>query len=144
MPGHQTKPNKKLLICCFSHSAYSIGCQSEKKYFTRWPVLPCSWSAEQGKENKRKSLAAPPPPPPTLLVRRNKNKNHVTRLQGLRRSRSVSRPHKDSFDSSTRPKRVASKKSTLPYAITTFLVSLLLSSPGDVWPRLPLLSSTRP
>ena len=30
-----------------------------------------SWSAEQGKENKRKSLAAyPPPPPPTLLVRR--------------------------------------------------------------------------
>ena len=29
-----------------------------------------SWSAEQGKENKRKSLAAYPPPPPTLLVGR--------------------------------------------------------------------------
>ena len=29
-----------------------------------------SWSAEQGKENKSKSLAAYPPPPPTLLVRR--------------------------------------------------------------------------
>ena len=29
-----------------------------------------SWSAEQGKENKIRSLAAYPPAPPTLLVRR--------------------------------------------------------------------------
>ena len=37
---------------------------------------------------------------------------------------------------------VALQNSTLPCAIATFPVSLpLLSSPGDVWPRLPLLSS---
>ena len=34
-----------------------------------------SWSAEQGKKEKRESLAAPPPPPPrALLVRRKKKK----------------------------------------------------------------------
>ena len=33
-----------------------------------------SWSAEQGKEIKRKSLAAYPPPPLTLPVRRKINK----------------------------------------------------------------------
>ena len=43
------------------------------------------------------------------------------------------------------PTGVASQNSTLfPCAITTFPVSLPLSSPGDVWPRLPLLPSTRP
>ena len=46
-----------------------IGCQPEKT--TLHGGQSRSWSAEQGKENKRKSLAAcPPPPPPTLLVRR--------------------------------------------------------------------------
>ena len=40
---------------------------------------------------------------PTLLVRRKiKNTNHATHLQALRRSRSVSRPYKDIFGSSTR------------------------------------------
>ena len=39
---------------------------------------------------------------------------------------------------------VASQNSTLPCAIATFPVSLPLSSPGDFWPRLPLLPSTRP
>ena len=40
---------------------------------------------------------------------------------------------------------VALQNSTLPCAVATFPVSLLLSSPGDVWPRLPLLlPSTRP
>ena len=34
---------------------------------------------------------------------------------------------------------VASQNSTLPCAIATFPVSLPLSSPGDVWPRLPLV-----
>ena len=38
----------------------------------------------------------------------------------------------------------ASQDSTLPCAIATFSVSLSLSSPGDVRPRLPLLPSTRP
>ena len=47
-----------------------IGCQPEKT--TLHGGQSGSWSAEQGKENKRKSLAAYPPPlpPPTLLVRR--------------------------------------------------------------------------
>ena len=39
---------------------------------------------------------------------------------------------------------VASQNATLLCAIATFPVSLPLSSPGDVWPRLPLLASTRP
>ena len=67
----------------------------------------------------------------------------TTRRSALRRlSRSVSRPYKDSYESSARPMGVASLNSTLPCAIATFPVSLPLSSPGDVWPRLPLLPST--
>ena len=67
------------------------------------------------------------------------------RTSALRRwSWSVSRPYNDSYDSSARPMGVASQNSTLPCAIATFPVSLPLSSPGDVWPRLPLLTSTRP
>ena len=38
-----------------------IGCQPEKT--TLHGGQSRSWSAEQGKENKRKSLAAYPPPP---------------------------------------------------------------------------------
>ena len=47
-----------------------IGCQPEKT--TLHGGQSRSWPAEQGKENKIKSLAAhpPPPPPPTLLVGR--------------------------------------------------------------------------
>ena len=48
------------------------------------------------------------------------------------------------YDSSARPMGVASQNSTLPCAIATLPVSLPLSSPGDVWPRLPLLPSTWP
>ena len=59
-------------------------------------------------------------------------------------SRSVSRPYKDSYDSSPRPMGAASQYSTLPCSVATFPVSLPLSSPGDVWPRLSLLPSTRP
>ena len=92
----------------------------------------CSWSAEQGKENKRKRLAAyPPPTPPHCSFGENKYK-HASHLQALRRSRSVSRPYKDTFGSSTRPMGLASQNSTLLFAITSFPVSLLLPSPGDV------------
>ena len=48
-----------------------IGCQPEKNYFTRWPIPLVS--AEQRKENKRKTLAAYPPPPPHT-ARSEKNK----------------------------------------------------------------------
>ena len=93
-----------------------------------------SWSAEQGKENKIKSLAAypPPPPHPTHSSFGENNENHATHLQALRRSRLVSRPYKDTFGSSTRSMGVVSQNSTLPSAITRFSVSLLLSSPDDV------------
>ena len=74
------------------------------------------------RKNKNKSLEAyhppPPPPPPTLFVRRKKKKKHATPLQALRRSRSVSRPDKDSFGSSTSSKGIASQNPTLlPCAI---------------------------
>ena len=79
-----------------------------------------------------------PPHPPhcsfgeKIKHKKNKNNHHATHLQALHRSRSVSRPYTDIFGSSTRPMDVASQDSTLPSAITSFLVSLLLSSPGDV------------
>ena len=106
-----------------------IGCQPEKT--TLHGGQSRSWSAEQGKENKRKSLAAYPPPIPHTARSEKINKNHATHLQALRRW-SVSRPYKDTFGSSTRPMGVASQNSTLPSAIIRFSVSLLLSSPGDV------------
>ena len=58
----------KFCVVVVSH-IQRIGCQPVKT--TLHGGQSRSWSAEQGKENKRKSLAAyPPPPPPTLLVRR--------------------------------------------------------------------------
>ena len=41
-------------------------------------------------------------PPDTARSEKNKNNYHATHLQALRRSRSVSRPYKAIFDSSTR------------------------------------------
>ena len=49
-----------------------IGCQPEKT--TLHGGQSRSWSAEQGKKEKEKSLAAHPPPPRALLVRRKKIK----------------------------------------------------------------------
>ena len=89
-------------------------------------------SREKRTKEKSGSIPPPTPHPPTLLVRRKIKLNHASHLQALRRSRSVSRPYKDTFGSSTRPMGVASQNSTLPFAITGFPVSLLFSSPGDV------------
>ena len=47
-----------------------IGCQPEKT--TLFGSQSCSWSSEQGKENKEKSRQRNPPPLPMLLVRRIK------------------------------------------------------------------------
>ena len=52
---------KLLLLFVVSH-IQRIGCQPEKT--TLHGGQSRSWSAEQGKENKRKSLAAYPPPHP--------------------------------------------------------------------------------
>ena len=56
------------IVVVFVSHIQRIGCQPEKT--TLHGGQSRSWSAEQGKENKRKSLAAYPPPPPTPLVRR--------------------------------------------------------------------------
>ena len=54
-----------------------IGCQPEKP--TLHGGQSRSWSAEQGKENKRKSLAAYPPPPPTPHTARSEKISKITR-----------------------------------------------------------------
>ena len=51
-----------LLLLLFLTFSVCIGCQPEKT--TLHGGQSRSWSAEQGKENKRKSLAAYPPHPP--------------------------------------------------------------------------------
>ena len=147
MHSHQSYPNITTVIHSYQYSP-TIDNSTIKTYtllFLTFSVLVAnpkkttlhgaqsrSWSAEQGKENKRKSLAAyPAPHPPHCSFGENKE-NHATHLQALRRSCSVSRPYKDTFSSSTRPMGVASQNSTLPSTITSSPVSLLLSSPGDV------------
>ena len=99
---------------------------------------------------KKKSGSIPPPPTPqTARSEKNKNKIKITRricrrYAGLGRS-CVRIRISSARRLGTRPTGVASQNSTLLlFAMTSFLVSLLLSSPGDVFPRLPLLSSTRP
>ena len=133
-----TKTINMLLLCCLkkkqmSFLTFSVLVANPKKTTgTLHGGQSRSWSAEQGKENKRKIWQLPPPPPLHTARSEKKKKNHASHLQALRRSRSVSRPYKDTFGSSTRPMGVASLNSTLPFAITGFPVSLLLSSPGDV------------
>ena len=88
--------------CCFSHSAYWLPARKKIRYTVANPA--------RGLMNREKR----------------------TKEKALRRSWSVSRPYKDTFGSSTRPMGVASQNSTLPSAIISFPVSLLLSSPGDI------------
>ena len=135
-----------------------IGCQPEKKLL--YTVANPARGLLNREKKKRKSLAAHPPPPPhparcSFGEKKKKKKKKKSRgastclgatQAGVTQVVSVrlASPYKDSFDSSARPMGVASQNSTLPCAIATFPVSLPLSSPGDVWPRLPLLASTRP
>ena len=66
---HATVCSSVVVVVVVVSHIQRIGCQPEKT--TLHGGQSRSWSAEQGKENKIKSLAAyPPPPPPTLLVRR--------------------------------------------------------------------------
>ena len=78
-----------LLLLFFTFSV--LVCQSEKNYGTLHGGQSRSWSAEQGKENKRKSLAAYPHPP-TPHTARSEKINEITRriyrrYAGLGRSR---------------------------------------------------------
>ena len=105
-----------------------IGCQPEKLLYT----VANSARGLLNREKRTKEKVRQRTPTPHAAHSEKMSKNHVTHLQALPRSRSVSRPYKDSFDSSTRPMGVASQNSTLPCTITTILVSLPLSSPGEV------------
>ena len=67
-----------------------IGCQPEKT--TLHGGQSRSWSAEQGKENKRKSLAAYPPPP-TPHTARSEKINKITRRIYRRYAGGRSRVH---------------------------------------------------
>ena len=73
-------PDVRSCCCCFVVVVVShiqrIGCQPEKT--TLHGGQSRSWSAEQGKENKRKSLAAYPPPP-TPHTARSEKINKITR-----------------------------------------------------------------
>ena len=148
MESHRV--NSCCCCCCFSHSAHWLPARQRQLYTV---ANPARGLLNRGKQ---KVWQPPPsPPPPARAARPEKKKKtkkqsphpHVQALRksaSRRWSRSVSRPYKDSYDSSARPMGVASQNSTLPCAIATFPVSLPLSSPGDVWPRLPVLPSTRP
>ena len=130
------------------HSAHWLPTPKKLLYTV---TIPARGLLNREKNKTKMSGSAPPPP---CAPRSEKIKIKITRRiymsrrysikSALRRSRFVSRPYKDSYESSARPMGVASQNSTLPCAIATFPVSLPLSSPGDVWPRLPLLPSTRP
>ena len=114
-------PRPSVVIVVVVSHIQRIGCQPEKT--TLHGAQSRSWSAEQGKENKRKSLAAYPPPTPHTA--RSEKINKITRRIYRRYAggRSRVRTRKPSARRLTRPMGVASQNSTLP---------LLLSSPGDV------------
>ena len=69
-------PAKYVVVVVVVSHIQRIGCQPEKT--TLHGGQSRSWSAEQGKENKRKSLAAYPPPP-TPHTARSEKINKITR-----------------------------------------------------------------
>ena len=96
---------------------FSVLVTNPKNYFTRWPIpLVVCWGKKRTKSKVWQHTTCPHPP--------RKKINNVTYLQALRRSRSVSRPYKDLFGSSTRPVGGASQNSTLPSSITSFPESI--------------------
>ena len=72
---HNREMLRRSVVVVVSH-IQRIGCQPEKT--TLHGGQSRSWSAEQGKENKRKSLAAYPPPP-TPHTARSEKINKITR-----------------------------------------------------------------
>ena len=69
-------PSSCVVVVVVVSHIQRIGCQPEKT--TLHGGQSRSWSAEQGKENKRKSLAAYPPPP-TPHTARSEKINKITR-----------------------------------------------------------------
>ena len=112
----------------------SIGCQPEKLLYTvADPARGLLNRETRTKEEIWQHTSAPSP----HTARSEKNKKiKITqriyrRYAGLDRSRVRTRIY-SARCLGTRPMGVASQNSSLPSAITSFPVSLLLSSPGDV------------
>ena len=105
--------------CCSSHSAYWL--LTRKNYLTQWWPIPlvicCTGKIEQTK--KSGSVSRP------HAARSEKiNKNHLTHPQGVTQA-SVGLASVQGYSSRStinRPKGVAPQNSTLPCAITAFLV----------------------
>ena len=130
-----TRVDRVVVVVVISHIK-RIGYQPEKLLYTM--ANPARDLLNREKRTKKKSGRTPPHTHTHTHTHTQCSfgekyiKDHATHLQALCKSRSVSRPYRDSFGSSTRSKDVGSRNVTLPCAITRFPVSLLLSSPGDV------------
>ena len=100
------------------------------------------------KKKKEKSGSAPPPPPRAARSEKIKinftRRIHMSRRYAGRRYAGLGPSRvRTRIPTTRRLGQWVSQNSTLPCAIATFPVSLPLSSPGDVWPRLYILPSTR-
>ena len=118
--------------CCFSHSAYWLPTRKKSLYTV---ANPARGLLNRGKKKKRKKSGSASPFPPTLLVRRKekeKSRNVSTCLGTTQVSIRLASVQGFVCFGSARPMGAASQNSTLPCAITTFPVSMPLSSPGDV------------
>ena len=71
----------------FLTSSVLVANPKNYSYFTRWPIPPVVCLTEKREQKRKSGSASPPPPPPPLLA-----------------------PVQDSFDSSIRPRGVASQK----------------------------------
>ena len=108
------------VVVAFVSHIQRTGCQPEKLLYTVANPARGLLNREKRTKGKVWQHTSPTPSPPTYphTARSEKNnKNHVTHLHALRRSRSISRLYKDSLDSSTRPKDVAWQNSTLLCAV---------------------------
>ena len=133
-----------LLLCiigCFSHSAYWLPTRKT----TLHDGQSRSWSPEKKEKRTTEKVwqrSPPHPTPPRCSFGGNSRDASSTGATQI--SVRLASTRIPSARRLGQRKGVTSQNSTLPCAITTFPVSLLLSSPGDVQPRLPLPSSTRP
>ena len=136
--------------CCFSHSAHWLPTRKKLLYTV---ANPARGLLNRGKK-KVWQRPSPPPHPPRCSFGENKNKINTRRIHMSRRY--TSRRYARGLGPSRVRTRIPMTHRLgqwvslcrilrlLPCAIITFLVLLPPSSPGDVWPRLPLLPSTRP
>ena len=130
--------------CCFSHSTHWLPARKKLLYTVANPARGLL-----NKEKKKKKVWQRSPPPPLKI----KIKIKITRRIHMSR-RYVSRRHAGGIGPSRVRTRIPTTRRLGQWLsllkILRFRVRLqlsksrCLSSPDDVWPRLPLLPSTRP